>query len=696
MVLSRGFVVSILFFAQLAKVASGSTVTPVAKVIKLLEVLKKEVEDDGSSEASTYDTFACFCKDTTKTRSDSILAGQDTIDSEAATIAEKTALRTTKLSEISKTKAIHETKTKDLSDANVVFETERATWAANDVDLSKAIKSLENAVKALHDKASAQLLTLRSSVTKSMALATALNISSAPRRKAMQTLLQSKVDPANPQYTFHSQGIIDTLNELLKDFRERKSIADTEWGKTKSAHEGTIAGLEQELKTNSDAMDKLKEDVPSLEGEIATSREALVTAQSALKEDQTYLKDLTKQCEARAETWDQSAKLRSEEVTALTQAIDILTNRVSAKDAEVNQRALLLSSKQSRSKQAIEHHALSFLEIKTRSRISDISRHEGAHRSDTSVALRQKLDTVSRYLEDQGLSLDSVVLSVAAAHAKADPFAKVKQLMQKLIQKLLAESTAEATQKGFCDEQIGIATQNRDNRLAEARELSTQIGSLKVSSEKMELDIDTLGTEITDLNSTLVTAGTTREAEKEANMETLKTAREGLAAVKEAIGILKTFYKQAASSKQEPEAEESSYRGKQESSSGIIGLLEVIKSDFARTISQTVASDKQSAEGFVEFDRESKADKASKETKKELLEEDLAATKSSIEVKTSDLKAAMKLVDSALKALEGLKPQCIDVTSPYATRVAKREEEIQALTRALCLLDEDKVEDECK
>jgi predicted nucleic acid-binding Zn-ribbon protein len=693
---SHGFVVATLFIAQLAMVVSGSSVTPVAKVLKLLEDLKAEVEADGASEASSYDTFACFCKDTTKTKSESIIAGQDTIDMESSTIAQKTALKTTKLSELSEKQATHEEKTKELSDANVVFESDRATYVANDADLSKAITSLDNAVKALQAKASPQLLTLRSSVKKSIDLATALNISSAPKRKAMQTLLQRKVDPASPEYTFHSQGIIDTLTELLTDFRDRKTTADSEWGKTKSAHEGTISGLQQELLTNSEAVEKLKEDVFTLEGEIATSREALVNAQSALEEDQTYLKDLTKQCESRAKTWDQSAKTRSDEVTALTQAIDILTNRVSASDAEVNKRALLLSSKHSRSGKTIGHQAVSFIEVKTRNRISDVRRHEVAHRFDISAALRQKLDTVSRYLNDRALNLDSVVLSAAAARAKADPFAKVKQLMQKLIQRLLAEATAEATQKGFCDEQIGIATQDRDNRFAEARELSTEIGSLTVSKEKMEQDIDTLGTDISDLNTSLVTAETTRGEEKESNMNTLKTAREGLAAVKEAIGILKTFYKQAASSKQEKEAEKPAYRGKQESSSGIIGLLEVISSDFARTISQTTASEKQSAEGFVEFDRESKADTASKETKKELLQEDLASTKSSIEVKTSDLKAAMNLVDSALAALEGLKPQCMDVTSPYATRVAKREEEIEALTRALCLLDEGKVEDECK
>jgi len=48
-----------------------------------------------------------------------------------------------------------------------------------------------------------------------------------------------------------------------------------------------------------------------------------------------------------------------------------------------------------------------------------------------------------------------------------------------------------------------------------------------------------------------------------------------------------------------------------------------------------------------------------------------------------DLKAATKLLDSALKNIEDLKPVCIDTGMSYAERVQKREDEIQALKDAL-------------
>jgi peptidoglycan hydrolase CwlO-like protein len=75
---------------------------------------------------------------------------------------------------------------------------------------------------------------------------------------------------------------------------------------------------------------------------------------------------------------------------------------------------------------------------------------------------------------------------------------------------------------------------------------------------------------------------------------------------------------------------------------------------------------------------------------------DLETTKNTIEQKMSDMATATSLLDSALKTLTDLNPLCVDMTMPYEERVQKREEEIAALKNALCILDEEGVEDDCK
>merc|ERR1719163_2136137 len=87
---------SVLLALLCCSFASAADVSPVEKVITLLEDLKSETEEAGKKEASTYDTFACFCKDTTKTKSDAIKEEQDNIDSFAATLEEQTGISNAK------------------------------------------------------------------------------------------------------------------------------------------------------------------------------------------------------------------------------------------------------------------------------------------------------------------------------------------------------------------------------------------------------------------------------------------------------------------------------------------------------------------------------------------------------------------------------------------------------------------------
>jgi len=176
--------------------------------------------------------------------------------------------------------------------------------------------------------------------------------------------------------------------------------------------------------------------------------------------------------------------------------------------------------------------------------------------------------------------------------------------------------------------------------------------------------------------------------------------------VNEAILILKTFYKQAAKAallQASPLDEDTkgagfsgNYKGKQGASSAVFALLETIASDFDRTLRKTDEAETTAHRDFVNFSQSSKSSIASKTTKKELDEQDLETTVTSILKKTADMETAVDLLDSALKELEELKPTCTYTGMSYSERVKKREEEMDALRVALCQLDEEKVEPECR
>merc|ERR1719482_1950349 len=73
-------------------IAAGSP-HATAKVIEMLEALKKEVTLAGDAEAKTYDKFACFCKSTTDEKLSTIEDLDDEKKSLEAAIGDKAAHR---------------------------------------------------------------------------------------------------------------------------------------------------------------------------------------------------------------------------------------------------------------------------------------------------------------------------------------------------------------------------------------------------------------------------------------------------------------------------------------------------------------------------------------------------------------------------------------------------------------------------
>jgi len=135
-----------------------------------------------------------------------------------------------------------------------------------------------------------------------------------------------------------------------------------------------------------------------------------------------------------------------------------------------------------------------------------------------------------------------------------------------------------------------------------------------------------------------------------------------------------------------PEMEEGAYTGMGEG--GIVGLLEVIESDFARLIADTSEAEATAANEFDTFKNDSAQDKAVKETdaknkagSKTRKEGDLLSAKKDLKTTKMELEAAMDYFDK-------LKPSCVEQGISYEERVAKRKEEIESLQDALKILSE--------
>jgi hypothetical protein len=693
---------AVVFFAN----GFAESVTPVEKVIALLKGMQTKLEEESSAEATTYDAFACFCKESSTTRSASIAAGEESINLISAELVEKTAQQAEDKTSLLKAKAKREELTADLKATEVRCEKEAADYQAKDADLVKAIDSINNAIQSMESSkpaaAAAGLLIVRKTIEKNPAFDAAMKMMDAGPKWTHFLQTRANVDPLSPEYKYHSQGIIEILQKLGVDFNKEKEDADAEYAKAKQACDDTKEDLQSQLDSNAEEISGLETSIDELTERLAAARVELVQENDMMKLDKLYLTDLTQLCETRANQWDQRSTMRAKELTALTEALDVLEGGVQPKD-KVNKRALLqaqhqVGKQETAAARGTVKHRLALIQRSDERVVVEVQ----AHSQD-----EQHRDGALTYLRHEGQRLNSGVLTSLVARAGSDPFGKVKTLIQRLVERLIAEATAEATKKGFCDTELGKARTDRANRLAEVKKLSAEIGGLEAKKDALNLEIGELSETLETLKTDAEQAEGVRKGEKEENANALTDARAGLEAVTEAIAILKTFYKEAAKAaslvqvRASPVDEDNPgagfdghYKGNQAESKGVIGLLEVIKSDFERTIQMTEDTEKKQAADYVLFDRTSKSDIGSKSTKKELDEQDLKTNKITLEAKYNDLQKNQDLLDDALQEIESLKPQCIDNVMSYEDRVKKRDDEIAALKNALCILDTDGVETE--
>merc|ERR1719265_805985 len=236
-------------------------------------------------------------------------------------------------------------------------------------------------------------------------------------------------------------------------------------------------------------------------------------------------------------------------------------------------------------------------------------------------------------------------------------------MIQDMVTKLMEEANEEAEHKGFCDTEMGTNKNTRDTKTEQIEELTAFIEETTATIKKLSEEIAGLGDAIFELDTAIAKATGERSTEKAKNTATIADAKVAGEATASALTVLKEFYAKAS---------DGPVQGG--SSTGVIGMLEVIQSDFVRLDTETTAAEDRAAKEYETFMRDSSQDKAVKETSmkhksgaKTEKESDLANAK-------KDLKGTQEELDAALAYFEKLKPSCVEAGESYEERVARRKE----------------------
>merc|ERR1719253_1386793 len=171
-----------------------------------------------------------------------------------------------------------------------------------------------------------------------------------------------------------------------------------------------------------------------------------------------------------------------------------------------------------------------------------------------------------------------------------------------MIEKLLAEAEADATEKAYCDKEMAETEEKKADKEAAIEKLSTAIDSMTAKSAKLKEEVATLQKELAALARAQAEMDKLRAEEKAASEVNSAEMKKGVEGVKLALKVLNEYYAK----------EGKSHSSADGAGSGIIGLLEVVESDFSKGLAEMNAAE---SSAVSEYERLSKANAIEEATK---------------------------------------------------------------------------------
>jgi len=246
-----------------------------------------------------------------------------------------------------------------------------------------------------------------------------------------------------------------------------------------------------------------------------------------------------------------------------------------------------------------------------------------------------------------------------------------------MIEKLLDEAEADATKKAYCDKEMAETQQKQDDKEDAIAKLTTQIDTMTAQSKKLKGEVATLNKELGALARTQAEMNKIRAEEKAVFEKNKPELEKGLKGIKMALKVLRDYYAQ----------DDKAHDAADGAGSGIIGLLEVVESDFSKGLAELVAGEEASASEYDAATKENEIEKATKEQDVKYKTKDHVGLDKGIAEAKADKSGVSDELAAVMEYFAGIKKECIAKPEPYEERVKRRNAEIAGLKDAMQILE---------
>jgi len=628
--------------------------SPITKVVQLMSDMQAKIIGEGEEAHALYSEFAEMCEQRSKNLAFEIKTQKAEVESLKATIDEESALGAsldTKVGELTESIATDDA---DLKAATEIRSKESADFLSEEKELTEVIDALQRAIAILERelaKHGASMMQLKNAgnLEKTLGLLVEAASLTSADAKGIATLVQTQQanddgdmgapDPA--VYKGQSGGIIDTLGDLLE--KAESQLNELRNKETASLHEfqALKQSLEDKINYETKELAEAKQGIAASNEKKAIAEGDLDMTSKNLAEDATALAELHYECLSKAQDYEAETNSRGEELKAIATAKKVIQ--------ETTAGAVDLS---------YGLNQISFLQsggLKTVRYLHDLAQKE---HFPALAQLTMRMD--------------------AAIRTSDDPFVKVKGLIQDMIETLQEQAEADATEKAYCDKELSETNTKKDAKTNEIKKISTKIDSMTSRAAQLKAEVAELEKSMSALAKAQAEMDKMRLEEKEEYTKAKAAMDAGIKGVQLALKVLRDYY-----------AKDKAHGADEGGGAGIIGLLEVVESDFSKGLIEMTEIEESAQATYDQETKDNEIEKTTKEQDIKYKSEEAAGLEKATAEAVSDKSGIQEELDAVLEYSKGIQDRCIAKPEPYEERVRRREAELKGLREGLAILEEE-------
>merc|ERR1719207_65439 len=459
----------------------------------------------------------------------------------------------------------------------------------------------------------------------------------------MQTLMKAKkvmrafaqTDISAPDYANQSGEIYGMLTTLMEQMKEDLKELEASEATAKTDYGAMVEELKSQLAAEEEnAKRKTAEKVENGRA-LSAAKTDLEDNEKTLEADTAFLKNVKETCGTFDKAWEERRKTRAEELLAVSEAIQILTedDAVDTAKAALGNDGFFLQMKSVRSKHSVRTLA-------------------------------------AKALQKVASKTHNPALVQLSAAVQLDGFEQVKKAMNEMIADLKQEQADEVKHKDFCNTEFQANEMENISKAQDKKDLIAHIGILEDKNETLTTTKATTEDELAQLKVEIQQANIERVDNNKEFQQTMADQKATRKILGKALDRLQQFYADKALiqkksqtlilKKQAPPVQVTEYK-KHGDAAGVTVMLE-------NFIAESNALMAAKMEAIVNLGKE------------------LAATEQDLITAETDLQNTIDDMEEIAATVADLHSACDFVLKNFDLRQKARGEEIEALQEALGIL----------